>query len=218
MTNDLDFYYSDKKGKIEEDFYYSDKKGKIAEGHFKNLLKKNKTRHIATHLKWWGYYWEDRGIDVRWQFKDGEWIPYVKDLPMQCDFIIGESLLIEVKYCTGATPSGQSYTTAPIEIYATEDFYYSGIMKCGKYLIENDKNNKYDAVLAIWNAHDKQWYFFCAKELWNKYKDQYTGLSKADDGNKDNPGLITRIPWNGSVVGIKREDFVSLVKRHLDKS
>jgi len=208
MTNDLDFYYSDKKGKI-------------AEGHFKNLLKKNKTKHIATHLAWWGDYWEDRGKNVRWQFRDGEWLPYVRDLPMQCDFIIGESLLIEVKYCTGATPSGKSYITAPIEIYATDylyDEHYSGIMKCGKYLIENDKHNKYDALLAIWNAHDEEWYFFCGKKLWNKYKNQYTGLSKADDGNSVNPGLITRVPWNGDPVGIKRDDFISLVKRHLDKS
>jgi hypothetical protein len=192
--------------------------GNTAEGHFENLLKRNKTRYKATGLAWWGKYWERKGKDVSWRIKDGERLPYVKDLPMQCDFIIGESLFIEVKYSAGATPSGQSYITAPIEIYSTEDFHYSGIMNCGKYLIENDKDNKYDAVLAIWNAHDQQWYFFCAKELWNKYNDQYTGLSKAGDGNSVNPGWITRVPWNGDPVGIKREDFKSLVKRHLDKS
>jgi hypothetical protein len=205
----------------DEDFDYSEEQGKIAEGHFENLLKRNKTKHIATHLAWWGHYWEDRGKNVRWRTKNGKRLPYVKDLPMQCDFIIGESLLIEVKYSTGATSSGQSYTTAPIEIYATDnpsDKDYSGIMNCGKYLIENDKHNKYDVVLAIWNDYDKQWYFFCGKKLWNKYNNQYTGLSKAKNGNSVNPGLITRVPWNGSVVGIKQKDFVSLVKRHLDKS
>jgi len=177
--------------------------GNIAEVAFENLLKKNKVRHTKTDLVWWGKYWEAKGKGITWHMgRDGEKIPYVQDLPMQCDFIVGKSLFIETKYSTGATSSGQSYTTAPIEIYSTDnpsDKDYSGIMNCGKYLIENDKHNKYDVVLAIWNDYDKQWYFFCGKKLWNKYKNQYTGLSKADDGNSVNPGLITRVKWNGSL-------------------
>jgi hypothetical protein len=193
--------------------------GNIAEVAFENLLKKNKVRHTKTDLVWWGKYWEAKGKGITWHMgRDGEKIPYVQDLPMQCDFIVGNSLFIETKYLSGASASGESYPDAAIEIFATSNPYdekYSGIMKCGRCAY---KDPKYDAILAIWNAHDKQWYFFCAKKLWNKYKNQYTGYIKANDGNSINPGLVTKIPWNDPSVAIKQEDFVSLLKRHLDKS